>query len=34
MGLTRGISRNEVQVAISGMKKGKTVGMDGIPVEV
>ena len=33
-GFTHGISRNEVEVAISQMKKGKTPGMDGIPVEV
>ena len=30
----QGISRNEVRVAISRMKKGKATGMDGIPVEV
>ena len=29
-----GISRNEVNVTLSGMKKGKTTGMYGIPVEV
>ena len=34
MGLTQGISRNDVKVAISRMKKGKATGMDGIPVEV
>ena len=33
-GLTQGISRNEVNVAISRMKNGKATGMDGIPVEV
>ena len=33
-GLTQGISRNEVKVAISRMKNGKETGMDGIPVEV
>ena len=33
-GLTQGISRNEVKVAISRMKNGKATGMDGIPVEV
>ena len=33
-GLTKGINRNEVKVAISRMKKGKATGMDGIPVEV
>ena len=33
-GLTQGISRNEVKVAISRMKKGKATGMDGMPVEV
>ena len=33
-GLTQGISRNEVKVAISRMKHGKATGMDGIPVEV
>ena len=32
-GLTQGISRNEVRVAISRMKNGKATGMDGIPVE-
>ena len=33
-GLTQGISRDEVKVAISRMKNGKAKGMDGIPVEV
>ena len=33
-GLTQGISRNEVKVAISRVKNGKATGMDGIPVEV
>ena len=33
-GLTQGISRNEVKVAISRMKNGKATGMDWIPVEV
>ena len=33
-GLTQGISRDEVKVAISRMKNGKATGMDGIPVEV
>ena len=33
-GLTQGISRNEVKVAISRMKNGKGTGMYGIPVEV
>ena len=33
-GLTQGISRNEVKVAISRMKNGKATGMDGIPVVV
>ena len=33
-GLTQGVSRNEVKVAISRMKNGKATGMDGIPVEV
>ena len=33
-GLTQGISRNDVKVAISRMKNGKATGMDGIPVEV
>ena len=33
-GLTQGIRRNEVKVAISRMKKGKATGMYGIPVEV
>ena len=28
------MTRNEVKVAISRMKNGKTTGMDGIPVEV
>ena len=32
-GLTQGISRNEVKVAISRMKNGKATEMDGIPVE-
>ena len=32
-GLKQGISRNEVKVAISRMKKGKATGMDRIPVE-
>ena len=33
-GLTQGINRYEVKVAISRMKNGKATGMDGIPVEV
>ena len=33
-GLTQGISRDEVKIAISRMKNGKATGMDGIPVEV
>ena len=33
-GLTQGISRNELKVAISRMKNGKATGMDGIPVAV
>ena len=33
-GLTQGISRDEVKVAISRRKNGKSTGMDGIPVEV
>ena len=33
-GLTQGISRDEIKVAISRMKNGKATGMDGIPVEV
>ena len=33
-GLTQDISRNEIKVAISRMKNGKSTGMDGIPVEV
>ena len=33
-GLTQGISRNEVKVAISRMKNGKAREMDWIPVEV
>ena len=33
-GLTQGISRNEVKVAISRMKNGKGREMDWIPVEV
>ena len=33
-GLTQGIRRDEVKVAISRMKNGKATGMDGIPVEV
>ena len=33
-GLTQGISRKEVKVAISRMNNGKATGMDGIPVEV
>ena len=33
-GLTNGINRNEVKVTLSGMKKGKTTGTYGIPVEV
>ena len=32
-GLTQGISRNEVKVAISRMKNGKATGIYGIPVE-
>ncbi len=32
--LTQGISRNEVNVTLSGTMKGKTTGMYGIPVEV
>ena len=34
MMVIQGISRNEVNVTLSGMKKGKTTGMFGIPVEV
>ena len=34
MMVIQGISRNEVNVTLSGMKKGKTTGMYGIPVEV
>ena len=30
-GLTQGISRNEVKVAISRLKRGKASGMDGTP---
>ena len=33
-GLTQGISRDEVKLAISRMKNGKATGMDGIPVEL
>ena len=33
-GLTHGIGRNEVKVTLSGMKKGKTTEMDGIPMEL
>ena len=33
-GLTQGIDRDEVKVAISQMKNGKATGMDGLPVEV
>ena len=33
-GLTQGISRDDVKVAISRMKNGKATEMDGIPVEV
>ena len=33
-GLTQGISRNEVKVAISRMKNGNATGMDMIPVEM
>ena len=33
-GLTQGISRNEFKVAISRMKNGKAMGIEGIPVEV
>ena len=32
-GFTNGISRNEVEVAISRMKNGKTTEMGDIPVE-
>ena len=32
--IREGISRSEVKVAISRMEKGKTTGMDGIPVKV
>ena len=32
--LTQGISRNEVKVTLSRMKKAKTTAMGGIPVEV
>ena len=34
MGLTQGISKDEVQVAIPRINNGKATGMDGIPVEV
>ena len=30
-GLTQGISRNEVKITLSQMKKGETTEMDGIP---
>ena len=33
-GLTPAINRNEVEVALKGMKHGKAMGPDGIPVEV
>ena len=33
-GLTPAITRNEVEVALKGMKLGKAMGPDGIPVEV
>ena len=33
-GLTQITNRNEVKVAISRMKKGNVMGMDGIPIEV
>ena len=34
MMVIQGISRNEVNVTLSGMKKGNTKGIYGIPVEV
>ena len=33
-GLTPAINRKEVEVALKGMKLGKAMGPDGIPVEV
>ena len=33
-GLTQGISRNEVKITLSRMKKGETTEMDGIPEDV
>ena len=33
-GLTPAINRKEVEVALKGMKRGKAMGPDGIPVEV
>ena len=33
-GLIQGISRNEVNLAISRMNKGNTTGMGGMPVKV
>ena len=33
-GLTQAINRKEVEVALKGMKLGKAMGPDGIPVEV
>ena len=33
-GLTPAINRKEVEVALKGMKHGKAMGPDGIPVEV
>ena len=33
-GLTQGINRKEVKVAISRMKNGNATGMDGIPIKV
>ena len=33
-GLIPAINREEVEVALKGMKNGKAIGPDGIPVEV
>ena len=33
-GLTPGVNRNEMQLALSRMSNGKATGLDGIPIDV